>query len=210
MNTELLKCVGFILMIIDHVGYLFFPDLIFLRMVGRLCAPMFFYLLVIGFNRSKNVPQYLYRLICGGLISQFVIIYFNVFNGEFKVNILLTLAWCLLCLALIDRYPKFKPWIILGFSIVASLARFEYGWYAVLSVVLFKGYSKSREWLICWGLLHAIALLDPRLNYLQLFALPAPVLISYLSRLSFKIPRLPWVFWYGLYPVQWVVLSLMS
>jgi len=87
MSSYQLKIMGIILMVLDHIGFLF-PTLkatIYLRIVGRVVAPIFFYLLVEGFFHTSNRKKYLNRLLffsilmsIGNLIFMFIIKTFNI------------------------------------------------------------------------------------------------------------------------------------
>lgn len=54
---DVLKSAAVILMIIDHLGYYFFPDQLWLRAVGRLCVPIWLFL--IGYARSRRIDIFL-------------------------------------------------------------------------------------------------------------------------------------------------------
>jgi len=53
-TTDLLKSAGLTLVLIDHIGAYFVEDETGWRLLGRLAAPIFFFL--IGFARSRTVP----------------------------------------------------------------------------------------------------------------------------------------------------------
>ncbi|HEY8382171.1 MAG TPA: TraX family protein [Microvirga sp.] len=53
-TTDVLKFVGVAAFLIDHYGYYFAPDENGWRLVGRMAAPIFFFL--IGFARTRSVP----------------------------------------------------------------------------------------------------------------------------------------------------------
>lgn len=50
---DYLKIIAIITMILDHMGYFLYPDIIELRMIGRFAFPLFF--LLIGWNQSSKV-----------------------------------------------------------------------------------------------------------------------------------------------------------
>lgn len=52
---DLLSKIGYIAMIINHLGKVFFPNYIIFQIVGRIAYPIFTYKLSIGINRSKNI-----------------------------------------------------------------------------------------------------------------------------------------------------------
>lgn len=53
-SYDVLKTVGVILMILDHIGLYLYPDVEMLRVIGRLAAPIFLFL--IGFARTRDLP----------------------------------------------------------------------------------------------------------------------------------------------------------
>lgn len=63
-SYDLLKAVAVLLMIVDHVGFYFFPDHEIFRAIGRICVPMWFFL--IGYARSRDLPLKLF--ICIGIL----------------------------------------------------------------------------------------------------------------------------------------------
>ncbi len=65
-----LKLIAMTTMVIDHVGVLFFPDLIVLRCIGRLTFPIYCFLIVNGFLHTRNQRGYLFRLILFAFLSQ--------------------------------------------------------------------------------------------------------------------------------------------
>lgn len=55
---DLLKCLAVVLMVIDHTGHHFFPDEMWFRTFGRLCVPIWFFLL--GYAQTTARPLYLW------------------------------------------------------------------------------------------------------------------------------------------------------
>ena len=53
-SYDLLKALAIILMIIDHMGYYFSPDEMWFRVLGRLCVPIWFFL--IGYAKTTEIP----------------------------------------------------------------------------------------------------------------------------------------------------------
>ncbi len=84
-SYDLLKTLAVILMIIDHVGFFFFPEEMWFRTLGRLCLPIWFFL--IGYARSDEVPKIFW--IGGAIVAVFSLI-----AGQFllPLNILFTMA----------------------------------------------------------------------------------------------------------------------
>ena len=67
-NGFQLKIIMVIAMTIDHVGEFIPGAPLWTRYVGRLAAPIFFYLLVEGFFNTKSRKKYMERLLVGGII----------------------------------------------------------------------------------------------------------------------------------------------
>lgn len=57
-SHDLLKALALILMICDHVGHHFYPDEMWLRVLGRLCLPIWFFL--IGYANSAHLSKSLW------------------------------------------------------------------------------------------------------------------------------------------------------
>lgn len=148
----MLKIIACLSMLIDHVGFLFFPDQLWLRVIGRLAFPIFAYYIALGFGRTKNKKAYLLRLIVWGVISQ--IPFAMIFHGGILleplslvrqgINIMFTFALALCGLWIIDAYKDRKlclrlfSWTALaGAAAVAELSGADYGAYGVLVVLLF-------------------------------------------------------------------------
>ena len=69
-DTNLLKLVAMISMLIDHTGKMFFPQYRIMRIIGRLAFPLYAYCIAVGGVYSKNRLKYLNRILLMGLISQ--------------------------------------------------------------------------------------------------------------------------------------------
>ncbi|MEM6780953.1 MAG: TraX family protein [Pseudomonadota bacterium] len=96
-SYDLLKTVAIILMIIDHVGYYFFPETeAWWRTFGRMCVPIWFFL--IGYARSRDIGPKLW--IGGGIL-----VVANIISGMYilPLNILFTI---LLCRLLLDEVMR--------------------------------------------------------------------------------------------------------
>lgn len=83
-SYDLLKTIAILLMVIDHIGIYFYPDESWFRVLGRLCVPIWFFL--IGYARTRDIP---FKVILGvGILMGS-----NMLAGEFlfPVTILVTL-----------------------------------------------------------------------------------------------------------------------
>ena len=69
-GREVLKITAIVTMVIDHVGNILYPDLLFLQMIGRLSFPIFAYLIVLGVESTKKPQKYIIALLAFAMISQ--------------------------------------------------------------------------------------------------------------------------------------------
>jgi hypothetical protein len=130
-GRELLKIIAIITMVVDHVGKILYPDLLYLQIIGRLAFPLFAYLVVLGVESTKKPLKYMTTLLVFAVISQ--VPYYLAFSiAPFdRLNILFSL---LLCAVTIYYYNKrstlaFVPLLL---SIVLMT---EGSYYVVLTAV---------------------------------------------------------------------------
>ena len=91
-GRELLKIIAIVTMVIDHVGHILYPDLLFLQMIGRLAFPIFAYLIVLGVESTKKPVKYMVTLLVFAIISQ--VPYYLAFDIQpfERLNILFSLC----------------------------------------------------------------------------------------------------------------------
>ena len=69
-DTNLIKLVAMITMLIDHLGAAVFPQYRILRVIGRVAFPIYAYCIAVGCAYTRNIGRYLERLAILALISQ--------------------------------------------------------------------------------------------------------------------------------------------
>src|SRR3989344_561999 len=147
MTAFQIKLVAIITMVIDHIGIFLFPQLIILRIIGRLSFSLFAWLIANGAHHSKNKMHYLMRLLIVGVISQipYSALYQIVQPGEFHLNIFFTLFLGLGAIILCKKYTALitKLLIVAAFSLIALILQCEYGAAGVLSIFFFYIYFKD-------------------------------------------------------------------
>ena len=144
-------------MTIDHVGYTLFPDLVILRIIGRLAFPLFAYLIALGLNSTKKPKKYLLTLLLFGFISQLP--YFLVFNIQpfERLNIFFSLFLGGLT---IQYFKKTKSSCFCSYFRVFNLNT-EGSFYVVLTVLFMH-----------------LLLEDKKIGIISLFALNLPFLLG--------------------------------
>lgn len=76
-RNDLLKLLAILTMVIDHIGYMYFPDETLFRIIGRLAFPIFAYQIAIGYSRTSNLKKYTWRLFLFALIAQIPYSFFS-------------------------------------------------------------------------------------------------------------------------------------
>ncbi len=96
-----LKLIAMLSMTCDHVGLQLFPDVVLLRILGRLALPIYAYMIAEGCRHTRNRKKYFLRLF--GLAAVCQIVYF-VAMGSLYQCILVTFSLSLLVIYALDRY----------------------------------------------------------------------------------------------------------
>jgi hypothetical protein len=82
-RNDMLKLLALGTMLADHIGYMYFPNEILFRIIGRLAFPIFAYQIAIGYSRTSNLKKYVLRLSIFALITQ---IPYSFFSPDIKFN----------------------------------------------------------------------------------------------------------------------------
>ncbi len=110
MTGNKLKIIACIAMLIDHIGYVLFPQYLVFRYIGRLAMPLFAFLIGEGCIHTRNKTRYFLQLFSLGVICQSVEIAERLLHGNFRflfLNILLTFSIAvLLCFSLLRLKEK--------------------------------------------------------------------------------------------------------
>lgn len=196
LNNFHIKLLAAIFMVIDHVGVVFFPNVLAFRMVGRLSFPLFAWLLTQGEQHTRNIERYLIRLLLLGIVSQ--PLYVVALQGEF-LNILFTLMLGVAMLRLGRRYPEQRYWIWAASMVAAELLKFEYGAYGLAIIGLLSQFRSSYYWWGIWLGLHLfLAIASSNFGLFQLPAVVTPLLLLVTNQQ--KGPTVRW--FYTFYPAH--------
>jgi len=152
-----LRVIAVISMAIDHVGAVIFPNLLWMRMIGRLAFPLYCFLLVEGFTKTSNRNKYLSRLALFALISElpFDKAFFNVWYYPGYQNVFFTLALGVVALMVMDYFKK--DWFY-GLPVVVAIALFanwlhtDYSWLGIVLITLLY-VAKRYQWSVTLPLL---------------------------------------------------------
>ena len=70
LDGTMLKIIAMVSMVFDHVGDLFLPGVMWLRMIGRLAMPLFSFCIAEGYAHTRDKSRYLLRMGIFALISE--------------------------------------------------------------------------------------------------------------------------------------------
>ena len=143
MTTTALKIIALITMLIDHVGAIFFPELTFLRYIGRISFPLYAFLVSEGVAHTSSKQNYAIRLIGFAILSE--VPYDLAFHSSFwypsNQNVLFELFAGMIALWTLDSALKKKKYLNLLFvpliAIISELLGFSYGIYGIILMVAF-------------------------------------------------------------------------
>ncbi len=203
MTSFGIKVLAALLMVIDHIGIIFFPDQLAFRYLGRLSFPLFAWLIGQGEKHTKDVYAYLLRIVICALVSQpiYVLLFHN---GQ--LNILFTLALGLIALFLPSLTgAKYLVWI--ATAIIAQVINADYGAYGVFTIILMSRFVRSSlVWWAGWEIINlSVVLARFSASYQGLAMLAPAILMCWNGKQGRKFRS-----FYLFYPVHIFILWLVS
>lgn len=202
-NNYQIKVLAAVLMLIDHIGAIFFPTVLTFRILGRFSFPLFILLLVDGEHHTRNIQRYGLRLLLLGLVSQPI---FHLLFPTSGWNILFTLLLGLVGLRCARLFPRLQWLFWLIGAAIAELLSLEYGAYGIGAIALLGHFRPKLLWWIGWVMLHfGLFLLTPSAAVFQTPALLAPLLWRLANHQQGQKAR----WFYLFYPLHLLVLWLL-
>lgn len=203
MSGFTLKLIAIITMAIDHIGYVFFPNLLWLRVVGRLAFPIFAYMAAEGAIHTRNRKKYLQRLLLWGLISEIpydLMCFGTIFSLEGQ-NVCWTLAAGVLCVWLSEKHSLSANAGILLLLVLTTLLTTDYLFPGVLCIMILHHYIvRGKPWL---GVLLGSVVLSFASGLLQLFCVLSVIPLALYN--GKRGPKMKYLF-YLFYPVHMLVI----
>lgn len=202
LNNYQIKVLAAILMLVDHIGMVFFPSIALFRVIGRFSFPLFILLLVDGEKYTRNFGRYGLRLFVLGIISQPIFVLLS----PGKWNILFTLLLGLLCLRLARVFPRSQLLVWLIGGTIAQILQVDYGAYGIVAIALIGSLRASIIWWMGWIALHlGILIIIPNFATFQFPAIFAPLLLSLANHQPGQKAR----WFYAFYPLHLLALWLL-
>ena len=210
LTQEGLKCLACVSMLLDHIGLLFFPQTVWLRAIGRLAFPIYCFLLVEGFEKTRDRRQYAIRLLLGAVIAELpydLALYGCVYWQRQNVMLTLLLGFGMLW----DLEEKGKYWHIPLLALAAQMLGSDYGGHGIVLITVFW-FLRDREepWLLLVLLAVSFLGLGGGNVTVQMFGMVAAVPIwAYNGRKVTHNRVAKWGF-YLFYPGHLMMLYLLS
>jgi hypothetical protein len=171
-RNDMLKLLAIVTMLIDHIGYMYFPGEMLFRTIGRLAFPIFAYQIALGYSHTSNLKKYISRIFSFALITHIPYSFFSpdlTFN-PFHFNVLFTFVVAIGLLRVYDMgILKIKAFIqdknykqlligvlLLVFAIIIIILPevisfiirgfyLEYGMLALILVLLFHVFEDKKK-----------------------------------------------------------------
>ena len=229
INSNQLKVIALAAMTIDHMTSVIWPNyptdwwIILLHIIGRLAAPIFWFMIAEGYHYTRDIKKYGSRLLIFAVIGHFAynfafgIPFIPFKNGVFnQTSVIWALFLGLIGLWVSDN-EKLKQWqktvIILLLTILAFCA--DWSSIAVLAVInigenrgnLKKQMTSVMMWVAVYAAVYAI-FINPVYGILQLFVcLTIPLLKAYNGQRG-KMKNMKYLF-YIYYPAHLIVCGIL-
>ena len=110
LDGTMLKIIAMVSMVFAHAGDLFFPGVMWPRMIGRLAMPLFSFCIAEGYAHTRDKNRYLLRMGIFALISE--VPFDLAFEGKVGFghqNIMLTFFLSILALKIFDLIRGEEP-----------------------------------------------------------------------------------------------------
>lgn len=212
-----LKLIALVTMTCDHIGVQLLPQMLLLRIIGRLALPIFAYMLAQGCRYTRNKTRYLLTIAAVALVCQLV--YFFAM-GSLDQCILVTFSLSICMIFALDKalntpslknsllaalvfvsvfcISKILPRVLPGFSV-------DYGFAGILlPVLIWLGKEKWQSLLLCGAGLVLLSIGNP-IQWYSLLSLPLLALYNG-TRGKRKLKYLFYIY----YPAHLVLLYVIS
>lgn len=162
MTSAVLKYIAIIAMVIDHIGEFVISDLygfdspvyMWCKIIGRITFPIFAFLLVEGFKKTKNLKGYFFNILIFALLSEIpfdLVRSGNPIDFEYQ-NIMFTLLINLLMIYIMEETKikninsklLFECMLVIIFSVVSYLLKLDYLFYGPLVIYFYYKFHDNK------------------------------------------------------------------
>ena len=206
-TSDALKIVGVSSMIIDHIGYVFFPQVAWLRIIGRLAFPIFAAGIVNGYRHTSDWKKYAMRLLIFGLLAQ---IPFQLILGEFRLNILFSFFFGLLIMYFFETKKYFLIVLLVFLSFKVPI---EHEWFGLATIFIFFLLKDKFHILLAYLTLIFVYVVakNEHAYLIYFYSIFGALLVLFPEVLkNLKSPALPKYFFYFFYPAHLIILLVVK
>lgn len=203
-----MQVMAMVSMLIDHIGYMFFPDEVMWRVIGRIAFPLYAFSIILGYRHTSNLKKYVIRLFILALIAQ---IPFMLAFKQLQLNVIFTLLISLVVVILLDKHRNIvlQAVILAASMLFMELIPMDYGAYGLLLVVIYR-YSQS-YWCVSLHLCLNLLYLLYGGSAIQMMSLISTLMIVMLPNMIIDVHRsTPAWLWRSFYPVHLCILALIA
>ena len=128
LSGNALKIIAAISMLADHVGFLFFPQTEWLRILGRLAFPIFAFMIAQGCKYARSRLRYFLSVFLLGTVCQIV---YSIAGSDGRMNILITFSLSIALVCLLQTAKEHKNigwWVIFAAAIGGCWLLLRYIW----------------------------------------------------------------------------------
>ena len=204
-----MQLIAMFTMLIDHVGYIFFPNDMTWRYIGRIAFPIYCYGLVQGHIHTSSRIRYLWRLLLIAILAQLP---YNLALDPHGLNVVFTLLLSAVVLSVLDRYPNF--WFRLIFVVIVCAAMdyfpMDYGAYGLILVLIYR-YTQS-YWLVLGHFMLNGFYFFYNGWVIQMASILPTLMIAYGPNVWRELEkrRVPRQLWWSFYPGHLIILAIVK
>lgn len=213
-----MQLIAMITMLIDHLGYVFFPSEPWMRIIGRIAFPIYCYLLVVGYQRTRSKKRYSLRLFGLALLSQLPYSLAFITTG---VNVIATLFIALLIVMAIDYFKdQVGLQVLVALLLVTvtywpmSALEFDYGTYGVVLVLIYRYLPNAWAMVAAHLALNIVWIFAFNFTvFTQFYSIVTTLFIAGIQAASPKTKtevRLPRWLWRSFYPAHLALIALIE
>lgn len=220
LTNNQLKIIAMVAMAMDHAGVMLFPQLSWLRIVGRLAFPIYAFMIAEGCRHTRNMFRYFGSVFALAAVCQ-IVYYFA--TGSLYMSILVTFSLSILMAALLKQALQRNNlfWDIVAVAGVGGVFfvcrilpgmlpgtdfYIDYGFIGVMiPVCLFAAREHVGKMIIMTLGLVCMATLDGGFMWYSLLAVP--LLMLYNGKRGKA--KMKW-FFYLFYPVHLLIIQLIA
>jgi len=221
VTSSTLKMIACISMLVDHIGAVLYPEIFFLRIIGRLAFPIFAFLIVEGYFHTKNISKYLLRLGVFAIVSEvpFDLTFWDAWLEFTYQNVFFTLFIGLVAIWIYDiNKENNKTTAVMALillTLVSILLKTDYNMFGVLMIFGFYQYRKRNIYLFTWlltinGFIVILSISGATISIesvSQIFAvLSLGLIFIYNGKKGINLKYL----FYAFYPVHLLILHVVS